>query len=156
MKVEYKYGIKSYSGKLDELVFSNYKSRDVVVARVYDPSQKVTENNHKMGQAMRNIAAIYKLTPESYKDQLSAYSVLMFDLEEFSGKIAGNKMTVFFKMMWAWANAYGGVDFLLSISTDDYSIGAYDDDLGTIATAVNNGFLPVVEGFSFFSASWSD
>lgn len=155
MKVKFKYGIKSYSGLLDEMVFCNYKARDVVIGREYNPSQRITTNNTKMGQCMVNIVMIYNATTEAYKAQLTEYAQKMFMLPEYQGKLAGNKMTVFLKMMWAWANTQAGAETLLNLSLDDFSLGAYED-LVNIKVAVDNGYLPAVDGYEDYLEIWNE
>lgn len=61
MKAKFKYGIKSFSGTVDDMNFAHYKGRNVTIGRMLPESRRITENNITMGAKMKNIAKLYRV-----------------------------------------------------------------------------------------------
>lgn len=151
-KVKFRFGIKSYSGTLDDLVYCNYSSRDVVIGRVQSESRELTQNNIDMGSKMTNIANLYSGASSAYKADLDTYAEKMFALPAYTGKLAGNKFSVFLKIVWAASQSDTDPVDLNSLNTDDILLGSYNT-FETVSTAINNGFIPDVEGSELLTAN---
>lgn len=152
MKVKFRFGIKSYSGTVDEMTYSNYESRDVVIARMYNPSQVVTANNVAMGNKMIKIGEFYQDVEPLYKADLESYATKMFNLPAFQGKLSGNKFSVFVKLLWAASKAATNPIAIDSISIDDASLGSYPT-IETISAAIAAGLLPDVADSDLYVAN---
>ncbi len=142
MKVKFKYGIKSFSGTLDGLVYSNYESRDVVIGKLYS-DQTLTSQNHAIGNSMKNIASVYALTNDAFKDDLTIYAVKLYNQPEYYGKLAANKYSMFCKAVYNICNNNDSVN-ISSFSVDDLSVGGL---MTNVKGLVEAGYLPEVDGY---------
>ena len=151
MKVKFRFGVKSYSGTLDELNFANYSSRNVVVGRMLPENRETTEQNEKIKTNSQYISEFYRLVSDDFKKDLELYTMKMYNLKEYRNRIAGNKYSTFVKLMWAVSKLENGAIDLSSLSIDDAIIGSYEN-FSTVKSAVENGLLPVVEGYEELTA----
>lgn len=152
MKVKFKFGIKSYSGTLDDLVYANYADRSVVVGRMLAENRELTEQNVTMGSRMSIISAVYGAASNDFKEDLAKYAKKMYKLKEFSKRIAGNSYSVFTKVIW---NASKDTENPLDIDTltvDDLEMGSLTQ-ISDVKTIVENGYLPVVDGYETYQSS---
>jgi hypothetical protein len=140
MKVEFKYGIKSFSGTLDELNFANHKDRNMVIGREIG-HREATDHNHSFGNTLRAISALYKATADGYKADLTAYAKKMYDLPKFSKGLAGNRFNVFVMICYA-AMSSEEITFDVNTATiDDFDVIT---QLHSVKSAVEAGLLDVV------------
>ena len=153
MKVKFKYGIKSFSGLFDEMIFSNYQRDNVVIGRMYNPSPKVSENNSIMGAKMQAISKIWVATTDAYKEDFKGYSYKMFGLPMFDGKVSGNGFSAFVKAMWGASKDTENPLDLLALSVDDLEVEAYSQ-IVSVKVCVENGYLPVVDGYEAYNAAY--
>lgn len=152
MKVKFRYGIKSYSGTLDELNFANYEERNVVIGRMLPVNREITSQNILIGGIMVNISNLYGAIEEDYKADLKAYSKKMYKLKKFDKQLAGNRYSTFVKMLFAASKDPSSSIDINSLSVDDLSLGAYEE-IQTVANAVRYGYLPAVDGYELYTAS---
>ena len=152
MKARFQYGIKSYSGYLDGIVYMNYKRGGVVIGRMVPEQNTVTAANVLMGEKMIKISSIYAVATQAYKDDLKAYALKMFQLKQFDGKVSGNGFSVFVKMIWAASKDPDNPLDIMSLTTDDLAVGAYEQ-FDTVRAAVENGLLPQVFEYEEYQAS---
>jgi hypothetical protein len=92
MKVKFKYGIRTYSGTLDELTFGSYFKDRVCIARRYVVPRLTDQNNLIVGK-MKNLAVIYGDVSESYKAELKQYAA-MHSIFNTQGKTSGYGLCV--------------------------------------------------------------
>lgn len=154
MKIKFKYGIKSFSGLFDEMIFANYERDKLVIGRMYNPSPRVSENNEIMGTIMQNISKLWTGISLAYKKDCKRYAYKMFGLPEFDGKISGNGFSVFVKILWAASKGPEPQLDLMHLSVDDLELDAYQQ-IRTIKDCVENGYLPVVDGYEAYSSVYS-
>ena len=69
MKVNFKYGIKTYSGTMDEVTYGSYRKNTICIGRKY-VKPRLTDQNALVGGKMKNLAIIYNDVSESYKQEL--------------------------------------------------------------------------------------
>lgn len=152
MKARFQYGIKSYSGYLDGIVYMNYKRDGVVIGRMVPEQNTVTAANVLMGEKMIKISSLYAVATQAYKDDLKAYALKMFQLKQFDGKVSGNGFSVFVKMIWAASQSPDNPIDIMSMSVDDLEVGAYPQ-IDTVRAAVENALLPQVFEYEEYQAS---
>ncbi len=67
MKVNLKYGIKTYSGTIDEMTYArSYRKNTICIGRKY-VKPRLTDQNTLIGSKMKNLAIIYEDVSDSYK-----------------------------------------------------------------------------------------
>lgn len=150
MKVKFRFGIKSYSGTLDELCYVNYEDRSVVIGRMLPENREVTAQNLSIGSKMVKIAEFYSGVSDDFKSDLKAYAKKMYKLKAYSKGLAGNSYTTFIKMLWKASESIEDPIDLDSLSIDDLLLGSYSV-IGSVKVAVENGFLPNVEGYEDYT-----
>ena len=149
MKVKFKYGIGTYSGTLDELTFGSYFKNRVCIARKY-VVPRLTDQNSLIGSKMKNLAVIYGNVSANYKIELKQYASLHSVLTP-KGKIPATSYALWVKMMFQFAKADPEHIDLTSLTyTDLQTVG---DDIISIASAVNSGFMDNVPGVETLTAN---
>lgn len=151
MKIKFKYGIKSFSGLFDEMIFANYERDKVVIGRMYNPSPRVTQNNEFMGTVMQNITKLWDAVSQAYKKDCKNYAYKMFGLPKFDGKVSGNGFSVFVKIIWAASKDPENPLDLMALSVDDLEVGAYTQ-IESVKVCVENDYLPVVDGYEAYDS----
>ncbi len=150
MKVKFKYGIKSYSGTLDDMVFANFEDRNVVIGRMLPADREATPQNEIIASNSRIISTFYKSLSAAYKQDLTEYAKKMFNLKAYSNRVAGSGYSVFNKIIWAANDDTGNPLDISSLSADDIVAGTYPQ-IDTIKAAVENGYIPMVGGYEEFN-----
>lgn len=142
MKVQFKYGIKTYSGTLDEMTYGSYRDDNICIGRKY-VSPTLNANNTLRGEISKNLAAIYALVSSDYKDDLKAYAGKHAALVP-SDKIPPTSFAIWMRMMYLYSELDDGHVDLSSVTyTDLQTLGT---DIASIAAAISNGYLPEVNG----------
>ncbi len=151
MKVKYRLGVKSYSGKVDGLVYANFASRNVVIGKMQSAGRPATEQNILIGNRSRMIAQIYKDISPAYKQNLELYTYKMYNLEEYQERIAGNKYSTFCKLIW---RAIGDSENPLDLEAIIIHGLTLDKclQIKSIKEVVINGYLPEVPGYEELTA----
>ena len=75
MKVNFKYGIRTYSGSMDEMTYGSYRKNTICIGRK-KVIPRITENNTLIGSKTKNLAAIYASISGNYKQELKQYAQL--------------------------------------------------------------------------------
>jgi len=73
MKLNYKYGIRTMSGKLDDLIHMAWNKGRVAIARIFVYPTLVA-NHLLFGDIAKNIAAIWDVCSKAFKDDLKEYT----------------------------------------------------------------------------------
>ena len=152
MRAKFQYGIKSYSGTVDGINFANYASRNVVIGRMVPENRTITAANVEMGNKMIKISNLYEACTDAYKQDLELYTLKMYKLKPYRNRIAGNKFSSFVKMIWAASKDPANPLDIMSLTTDDLEVGSYSQ-IETVKAAVENGYLPKVDGYEELDAS---
>ncbi|MGB3939537.1 MAG: hypothetical protein WBK79_07005 [Candidatus Cloacimonas acidaminovorans] len=149
MKVKFKYGIRTYSGTLDELTFGSYFKDHVCIARRY-VVPRLTDQNDLIGSKMKNLAGIYGDVSESYKVELKQYAA-MHSILTPKGKLPATAYALWVKMMFQFASEDAEH---IDLSTLTYSdLQTVGDDILSIASAVSKGFMDNVPGADKLTAN---
>ncbi|MDI3504768.1 MAG: hypothetical protein PWP64_1704 [Candidatus Cloacimonadota bacterium] len=150
MKAKLKYGIAAYSGTIDDITFSSYNDGAVCIARKW-VMPTLTINNAELGSAAKNLAVLYADCSEEYKSDLRTYADLYARQISGKRKLPPNGYSLFIKMFYAFAEANEGTVDLKSVTYGDVS--SLFPDVTTIASAVEAGFLPRVNGADLLIAT---
>lgn len=142
MRAKFTYGIGSYSGKLDGVVFCHYRREGLVLVRKYK-YPTLTENNHTLGTTTANL---HKITPsEGYKNDLRTYLGRYNTLRENENAYVRSWVNMYLKLMREMAKRDNTID-LLTLTREEI----YTRDLPCISIkrAVEAGLLPVVYDYT--------
>jgi hypothetical protein len=140
MKVIFKYGIKTFSGTINNMVYGSYNKDNICFGRDY-VRPKLTENNTLRGKIMSNLASVYRNVSPAYLQDLETYAD-RHAVRVPKTKLAPNAFALFIKMMYAWmASDPEHVD-LPTVTVAD--IVAMQAPVRTIAGAVTAELLPYV------------
>ncbi len=154
MKVKFRFGIKSYSGTLDELVYANYADRSIVIGRMLPKFEELTPQNISIQSKASIIANLYEAISDDFKTDLTSYTKKMYKLREFKDKLRGNAYSTYVKMIYGAANDTETPLDIESLSPDDLSLGVYAK-IDNVKTAVENGYLPKVRGYEDYTNTLS-
>ena len=154
MKVKFRFGIKSYSGTLDELNYANFEDRSVVIGRMLPANRELTEQNVTMGNKMNKIGEFYAGISDAFKADLKAYAKKMYNLKAYKKGIAGNTYSTFVKLLWEASKLDENPISIEALSVDDLLIGSYAV-FDSVKVAVENDLLPKVDGYEDLTNSIS-
>ncbi len=141
MKVIFKFGIRTYSGTVDEMTFGSYRKNTVCIGRKY-VVPTLTANNGLMGEVVKNLAAIYAQCSTAYKADLKLYAQRN-SVNVPAGKIPPNAYAIFIKMLYKFSELDSGHIDLASVTFEDLqTVGA---DIASVADAVASGYLDNVK-----------
>ena len=141
MKVKFKYGIKTYSGKVDEMVYGSFRHDNLCISREF-VYPTLTEDNHLKGSMLKNLALVYHDADEDYVADLKTYSYRNGQSNVPKDKLVPTAFSMFLKMMYAWYETDPEHVDLTTVTVAD--IVTMDADVRTLARAVAAGFLPYI------------
>jgi len=141
MKVKFKYGIRTFSGTIDEMVYGSYRKGCLCIGRGY-VYPKITENNVQKGKIVRNLASVYHAASEFYIDDLKTYAERNGKENTPKNKLIPTAFALFLKMMYAWYESDPEHIDLTTVTVAD--IVAMEAPVKTIAGAVEAEFLPYI------------
>lgn len=150
MKATFKYGIATYSGTIDEMTYAKYNNGRVCIARKY-VVPKLTNNNLELGSVASNLSSLYASISEEFKGDLRTYAYLYGKQKSAKGKLAPNCYSIYTKMMYAFGEKNSGSVDLKTITFSD--INSLYPEICTLASAVEEGYLPNVTGANLLVAS---
>ncbi|MBI9032553.1 hypothetical protein JEZ13_11215 [bacterium] len=154
MKVKFRFGIKSYSGTLDELVYANYADRSIVIGRMLPKFEELTPQNISIQSKASLIANLYEAISDDFKADLTSYTKKMYKLKAFKDKLRGNAYSTYVKMIYSAANDTENQLDIDSLSADDLALGVYSQ-INSVQVAVENGYLPKVKGYEDYTNTLS-
>ena len=144
MKVRFKYGIATYSGLIDEMVYGSYRDHKLCIGRDY-VYPRLTANNELLGSIGTNLAMLWGEASVGYKADLKAYGLLNGTENIPKTQLPPNSYALWIKLMYAWADANPSVD-LKSLTAEDFGITG--GDVSTVKNAIDNGFLDKVSDYA--------
>ncbi|MDD2331030.1 MAG: hypothetical protein PHI68_00100 [Candidatus Cloacimonetes bacterium] len=101
MKVKFKYGIRTYSGTVDEMTYGSYRKGTVCISRKHT-MPRITEQNESMGAILKNLGALYRSCDPDYVSDLKAYATKNSSENVPYNELAPTAYAIFTKMMFAW------------------------------------------------------
>lgn len=151
MKVKFKYGIATYSGTIDQMVYGSYRGGGVCIAREY-VYPRLTAQNETLATVAGNLKAVWNAASAGFKTDYQTYARRNGTENVPKTAIPGSSYALFIKMMYAWqASDPSHVD-LTAISPEDMAtVGAA---VATVVNAIELGLLPVVSNYEDLSTSY--
>ena len=150
MKVKFKYGIRTYSGKLDELVFSSYKKGKLCIARQF-VYPRITAHNNEIGSVGKNLAELWASGSSAFKAQLAMYAKLNETENVPANQWAPNAYALWIQVMYQWAAEHTDID-LKSLTSEDFAVTGIA--VSTVKNCVQNGYLKPVTGYNTMTAAF--
>ncbi len=145
MKAYTRYGLKGYTGNVDDMVFYTLPNCDVMIGR-RKPRHFVEAAQHEQYRQTSN--NLWKIKPsQAYKDDFKVYTSLYKDLPDAKRSVSG-WYNLYIKLLWDMQKA-GLVD--LKTLTKQQII---DNNLPckSVKTAVDAGYLPVVLNYQLLDS----
>ncbi|MDZ4181987.1 MAG: hypothetical protein U1B83_03840, partial [Candidatus Cloacimonadaceae bacterium] len=129
MKVKFKYGIATYSGTVDEMVYGSYREGRLCIGRKW-VMPTLTAHNETIGSISANLAKVYREVSDLYKADLKTYA-----RRNGTQNIPGNMLpptayAIWVKMLWAWAEGEDPQIDLSALTIEDLETGG--DKLATV------------------------
>lgn len=154
-KVIYAPTIAGYVGRVGTGVHYRAKSTRFGYLRAY-VMPSITENMTAKGAGVANVAKLYRTAKKEvpFFTQLKAYTAKYADLPSYGDDLrarANSAFAVFYKALWAVHMDNPGID-LATVTKEDL-VGAAEE-IFTIKTTVEKGWLPMVEGYEEMTGSW--
>ncbi|MCB5229874.1 MAG: hypothetical protein GX122_06375 [Candidatus Cloacimonetes bacterium] len=146
MKVKFKYGIRTFSGTVDEMTYSSYKDGSVCIGRRW-VMPKLTEQNSTLGKISKNLAAIWEEASDEYKQDFASYAHLYGMLKSNRRKAVNSGFSLFVKAMYAWGKTEDPALDLSTLTFED--IDTLGGKVENVANCVSYGFLPSVPGWEY-------
>ncbi|PKN78108.1 MAG: hypothetical protein CVU48_09430 [Candidatus Cloacimonetes bacterium HGW-Cloacimonetes-1] len=143
MKVKFNFGIKTYSGTVDEMVYGAYRKGNICIGRKY-VTPALTEQNTAIGSIMKNLSAVYKEADPDYKGNLKTYSVLNSQQNVPKNMLAPTAYAIFVKMMFAWQKTSPETIDLAVVTVED--IVSQPAPVINVYGAIEAGYLHDVSG----------
>lgn len=144
MKVKFKYGIRTYSGTLDEMTYGSFRKHTLCIGRKY-VKPAFTDQNAKMGAIMKNLSALYAEADEGYLDDLGVYAVRNGRQNVPYGRLVPTRYAIFVKMMHAWQESDPEFVDLSAVTIED--IVSHESPVISVRDAVAAGLLARVKDY---------
>ncbi len=140
MKVVFKYGIATYSGLIDEMVYGSYRDGKLCIGREY-VYPRLTANNTLLGSVGSNLAMLWGEASSAYKTDLKTYSQRNGTENIPKTQLPPTNYALWIKLMYAWADENPSVD-LKTLTAEDFGITG--SAVSTVKNAIDNGYLDKV------------
>ncbi len=149
MKVSYKYGIKTISGKLDDLVHMAWNKGRVAIARIF-VMPTLGEIHSLFGDIKKNIAAIWDECSEAFKEDLKTYATRRIPYYTAEQIPAYANYAHFVRFLYAFREDSEEVN-LLDVSKDDLLTAGCPSSVQEI---IDQGLLPPVSEYEDLTNEW--
>jgi hypothetical protein len=151
MKVKFKYGIRTYSGTIDEMVYGSYRDDKLCIGREY-VYPTLTEQNTLLGNIAKNIPTLYAAASTDWKDDLKLYATRNCRENVPKDKVCPTAYAVFIKLMYAWQDDDPEHVDLATVTPEDIpTLGAKFD---TVKDAIDNELLPEITEYADLTNSF--
>ena len=151
MKVKFKYGIGTYSGTIDEMIYSNYLKGRVCIARKY-VKPRLTEANEAIGSSSKNLALLWKSATPEFREDYKIYARLYASYVHKKDTLPPTSFALFVKALYKFASSEDPTLDLAYLESEDMSTLGLA--VSTVENCVNGGFLPNVPGVSNLNNSY--
>ncbi len=151
MRVNMMKPFRSFSGKMDELVYSAFNEGYICFSRDYVVPAD-TPQNANMGSIAENLATVYDSFDSGWIDNLKTYA------RRYGNEVLGKKKrhpafyALYSKMWWNVHKDDPTID-LKTVTFADIQL--LDIGIQTVKDAIDNGFLPKVNKYDDLTNSYS-
>lgn len=143
MKVKFKWGIKTFSGKGDDMVFNSCRNDSVCIGRDFTYPE-LTQHNHDTGAIMKNLAAVKLDAAAGYITDFGTYAT-RYQKVCPEGQLFPSYWALFVQMMYAWQKSDPTHIDLETVTVDDILLSAAP--VKRVDLAIEAGFLPEIEKY---------
>jgi hypothetical protein len=149
MKVKFRHAVKAFHGKFksEGLVYCKYNDGALYLTRKY-PNYTPSDQNHKIGNAGKNLSNLFRQISDEYKNDLKIYAKLMTNYTNLDEKIPASFYMTYIRMMWALKKQIPEID--LTILTKD-DILKHEYPVRTVVEAMQAGLLMHIEEASMLN-----
>ncbi len=141
MKVKFKYGIQTYSGTIDEMVYGSYRDDKLCIGREY-VYPTLNANNALLGTVGSNLRDLWLSASQDYRDDFKTYAQRNATQNVPKTEWPPNSYALFIKAMYAWQDANPETVDLASVNDEDVdTLGA---TINTVKNCIDNGMLPAI------------
>jgi hypothetical protein len=151
MKVKFKYGIRTYSGTVDEMTYGSYRKHRLCIGRQY-VLPKRTEQNDKMGSEAKNLGALWNAASDEFKADYKIYAGLYATYVSKPNEMPPNAYALFTKAMHNWAKTEEPTVNLAILQSED--ITSLGTGISSVANCVSYNHLPAVPGHTNLNNSY--
>ena len=141
MKVIFKYGIRTYSGTIDEMVYGSYRDDKLCTGREY-VYPTLTAQNTLIGNVATNLRLLWDEVSEGYRDDLKAYALRNASENIPKTRLAPTAYALYIKLMYGWQKADPEHVDLEMVTNED--ITALGSTISTVKNCIDNGYLDSV------------
>ena len=142
MKVIFKYGISTYSGTIDQMVYGSYRDGKLCIGREY-VYPRLTEYNELLGSIAKNLSTLYAAASVDYKADLKTYCQRNGSENVPKTKLPPTAYAIFIKLMYAWQKSDPEHVDLASLTESD--IGTLGQGIvDTLKSAIDSDLLASV------------
>jgi hypothetical protein len=151
MKVKFKYGIATYSGTVDEMVYGSYNDDKLCLGREF-VYPRLTEQNALVGTVAANLKLLWATVSVGYKADLKKYAERNKSQNVPKTQLAPYAYGLFIKLMYNWQkDDPEHVDLSTVTNSDVDSLGA---KISTVKNCVLNGMLPGISNYGDLTAAF--
>jgi len=144
MKVLFKYGIRTYSGTIDEMTYGSYKDGKVCIGRAWVMPQ-TTPQNTELGAVAANLGDLWAAASAGYKADFKAYAAKNNAENVAANRLGPSGYALFVKAMYAWAEDDAPAVDLKTVTIED--IGTLGGKVASVSDCVDNGYLDAVSDY---------
>lgn len=143
MKVKFKYGIATYSGTIDEMVYGCYRDHKLCIGREY-VYPRLTVHNDNLGKTGSNLAILWAGASPEYKADLKTYAQRNGNENVPKTQYPPNGYALWVKALHAWQDKTPSID-ISTLTVEDFELGGAS--VSTVKNAIENGFLKKVANY---------
>jgi hypothetical protein len=149
MRISYKYGIRTISGKLDGLVHSAWNKGRVAIGRLF-VMPTLGQAHFNFRDIKRNIAVIWNSCSQNFKDDLKAYTIRRIPYYTAEQIPAYANYANFIKFLYAYSRENASVD-LRETTKEELELSGCPGSVNDIIMAE---YLPKVNDSSDLNNDW--
>ncbi len=149
MRISYKYGIRTISGKLDDLVHSAWNKGRVAIGRIFVMPTLVAQH-FLFRDVKQNIASIWDECSANFKEDLKTYALRRIPYYTAEQIPAYANYAHFIRFLYNFSKAEEGIDLAEMNQMDLESAGCPI----TVAEIISANLLPSVPDSHELSNDW--
>ena len=150
MKVKFKYGIRTFSGTVDEMTYGSYKDDQLCIGRRW-VLPEATPQNTTLGSVSKNLADLWQQADAAYKADFKTYARRYGKEVCKPWMLPPTGYSLWVKAMYAWAEDEDPDLDLSSLTFED--VETLGSKVASVSACVQNNYLPSVSAVDELDAS---
>ena len=144
MKVRFKYGIRTYSGTIDEMTYGSYRDHKLCIGREW-VMPTLTEQNGILGTIGSNLRDLWFSASEDYRGNFKTYAQRHCTQNVPKTQACPNGYAMFIKACYAWQDDDPEHVDLASVNDED--VDTLGTKISTVKNCIDNDFLPAISEY---------